>query len=530
TATLFAVRGIGSQITKLTSLMLRGRCLNVPSFLEDIPPLICEFALSEANENIPLVGTATKGNLTISTAGSYVDFGIGAYLRAKFDKNWTEEDVYVFEVRTSAYFESNVQFTISGEYEAVWSKDIELMDMIDVEIAHPYSAVAKVVVGFQPVLEVGAKGDLKISMDAHAHSRREGEIGFRFSSMTHSLVPNGKVSFKEFPENGVTFVASVKGEAFIIPRIAVRPKLIFLRVAQPLSFGEIRGGVKVNSIMAGQVQTDFVVANEGYNIDILGQAELGLDVGVSALIDYILQIRLGKKEFWSMEDYEDLYESPRLIVFDWQIGLLKPPKYTSTPSANGGVDVQFEVEGNEHPTKIQYYYGKQPFGSSAYSAALLDFRNTADHLSGNTLHLDDAATLYVQAVLENKDISESVWMKFGTSLSPVASFDIDANIPTAVDPPIIPDPDPVDPAPPTTPGTDPIDPQPDPVTPIRDETCDLWDIRYTNWPGANCSIKEDPDERAKCETYNQCVRSITCTENWDQAQAELDACTMAYLY
>ncbi|MBU0674168.1 MAG: hypothetical protein KJ950_05960, partial [Proteobacteria bacterium] len=45
TATLFAVRGIGSQITKLTSLMLRGRCLNVPSFLEDIPPLICEFAL-----------------------------------------------------------------------------------------------------------------------------------------------------------------------------------------------------------------------------------------------------------------------------------------------------------------------------------------------------------------------------------------------------------------------------------------------------------------------------------------------------
>lgn len=377
------------------------------------------------DSHIDLGDSITKGGITISTEGSYVDFGLGAYMRAKYDANLFEEDVYVFEVSTSAYFESNIIFTINGEYEFEWSDNIELLDMVDVEIAHPYSAVAKAVVGFQPVMEIGSRGSLNVSMEAKAHSKREGEVGFRYSSIRRGVRPMGRVSFHQSTENGVTFEASVNGEVYIIPRVAVRPKLMFLRVSQPLSFGEIRGGVKVNSILEGQVNTDFVVGNNSYNIDI-GKTEIGLDIGVSALIDYILQIRLGDKEFWSMDDYRTLYESNRLIVFDWHIGLLQAPTYDDAAGqSDSGKDIQFETPDTDYPDLIQYYYQTIPVGQNVEMPNLLTFRNTASLLDSDTLNLTESAIVLVQSVLKNSDISDSVWMSFGTSLSPISMFAVE---------------------------------------------------------------------------------------------------------
>lgn len=371
----------------------------------------------EENKEIPLNSEYTKGGITVSTNGSYVDFGIGAYMRAKYDANLIDDDEYAFEVRTSAYFESNIVFTINGEYEFEWSDDIELMDMVDVEIRHPYSAVAKVVIGFQPVMEIGSRGSLDVSLEAKARSKREGTVGFRYSSVNDRLIPFGSVSFKKYNENGVQYEATVNGEVYAIPRVAARPKLIFLRIAQPLSFGEIRGGVKVNSLLEGEVHTGFVVGNDGLNVDI-GKTEIGLDIGVSALIDYIIQIRLGDKEFWTMDDYDELYESDRLVVFDWKIGLLDSPEYDV--SYQDSHQIEFYVMGNEFPDETKYYVRVIGEGENYANPNLLDFRESASLIDGNTIRLDETATLLVQAVRYNKDISDSVWRSYGVSLSPVA--------------------------------------------------------------------------------------------------------------
>ena len=477
----------------------------------------CEGSISVSQSNHTDLGaTKERYGLTVSTEGSYVEVGIGAYISAKYDHNFIGADNYRFELQNSAYFKSNVKFTISGKLEREWKTNIKISNMINVEIVHPYSAAVKLEVGFQPMVEIGAQGTLEAELVAQSSTIRTGKIGFKYDSRAGQLRTNSSVVYSAFNENSVEYEAKVEAHAFLIPRVALRPKLKFLRVSQALSFGEIRGGVKIDAGLAGEVKTDFTITNEGFNTNIQG-AEAGLNLGVSALVDYILEIRLGKEVLYAMNEYETLYESSQYLIFDWKLSLLPDPQLAlvNRTAILSEFDVSTDLE--ENAKKVKYYYAVAAEGAPDYNGSLLGFRSNAHPLDGNRLSIQGTRKLYIQGELHNSDVSSSIW-SFGTSLSKILSMDLNAST--------LDDMEAADNN--GTGGGDVVPEIPGGPNPDYDG-CDLWAIRFANHESFDCSFFTDPSDIRDCELYNACFDRIVC-ESWEQAQSELDSCTVNYVH
>ena len=485
------------------------------SFDCDIFEASCDASLSvSAKKNVDLGDKATRNGITISTEGSYVEMGIGAYIRAKYDHNTLSKDEYKFELQHSSYFESNFIFNVNGKLEKSWSKNINITNVINVEIAHPYSAVAKLSIGIQPMVELGVTGELEGTMNAEAFSRRTGKMGFKYDSKIGKFDTKSDVIYSKKNSESIDFEAKVLSEAYILPRVGLRPKLTFLRVSKPLSFGEVRGGVKVGSQLKGEVKTGFVVVNEDFNAE-MQKSEASLDLGVEAILDYAIQIRLGKTVFYSMDEYKPLYTSDRLVIFDWKIGLLPMPSIEIVFDDGESKQVKFSVNVEENADKVKYHVREMPEGSEKFEGSFIDFRENATEVDGDTMQVSGSPMLYVQAILNNADVSDSTWA-FGSSISQVYSQGLDAeSVAEAEEEKLAQENNETSGTPGGIPSLQP------------DETCDLWQIRYANYTGSDCTLHVDEDQRAKCYTLNECVRSIDCI-TWDQAQAELDACTVAY--
>lgn len=505
------------------------------SFNCDLMDTSCQGYISVSQSNHADLGaTEERYGLTVSTEGSYVEVGVGAYISAKYDHNLVDPDSYRFELQNSAYFKSNIKFTISGELEKEWKTNIKISNMINVEIVHPYSAAVKLEVGFQPMVEIGAAGTLEAELVAHSSTLRTGKMGFKYSSREGELKPNSSIVYSAFNEDGVEYEAKVEAHAFLIPRIALRPKLKFLRVSQALSFGEVRGGIKIDAGLTGEVKTDFTITNEGFNTNI-DDAQAELNLGVSALVDYILEIRLGKEVFYAMDDFDTLYESSKYLIFDWKLSLLPDPKLTLIN--RGDTLNTFEVSTNveENADKIKYYYTLTEEGSADYNGSLLDFRSNAQLLHGYHLSVEGNKKLNIQGELRNSAVSSSIW-SFGTSLSKVISIDInESTLDNLVDEGGVEDENGSEDDNGSNGnggsgtgdgsgdnggsggGTDP------------DYTgCDIWAIRFANHQGFDCSAFTDPSDVNDCEVYNECVDSIVCVTA-EQAQLELDTCTLNYV-
>ena len=81
----------------------------------------------ESIQNLDLGKSYGENGLTFSTEGSYIEIGIGTYLRAHYDYNYIGADTFDFDLAQSAYFESNLSVTLSGELEKSWEVPLKLL-------------------------------------------------------------------------------------------------------------------------------------------------------------------------------------------------------------------------------------------------------------------------------------------------------------------------------------------------------------------------------------------------------------------
>jgi len=142
---------------KVKNSTIRSISVNEPILHIDIPKgyhipikprnLSCSFSSAEctftsqlaAKKNLNLGYTYENSGITFTTDGSYIEIGLGAYLKAHYDKNLFTDSVFDFTFAQSAYFESNMVISIKGELTKDWSTDLKIINDFDVELVQPHT-------------------------------------------------------------------------------------------------------------------------------------------------------------------------------------------------------------------------------------------------------------------------------------------------------------------------------------------------------------------------------------------------------
>lgn len=375
----------------------------------------CEFTFDKSYaERYTLVGSTIHHptyDLYVTADGSFLEFGVGIAVEAKYDHNlWPQDDTYSFRFLASSYFKSSLLFHAHGSFSREWeSEPINITNGFNLPVPHAYMHLVALNVFWQPSIEVGASGTITGDFVARAQSLRTGKIGYSFTSNNARPQPdNRNPQFYPYnsDQNSLEFEAQLEANAYILPRIGVRPTLTFLRVSEPLSFGEVRGGVKVDAELSGHIETGMEVVNSEFNAHL--DAGVGFNIGLIGIIDYIVEIKYGDETlFEAMDDHETLYESERKVVLDWQLELLQTPQIIETELADGTKTVTFdiEMENLEHKAHVVYTYAQDGAATQTWD--------------GTPIQIAQTSQVSVQASLENAKISDSIWA-FGTSKSLVA--------------------------------------------------------------------------------------------------------------
>ncbi len=406
----------------------------------------------EAVKNIDLGKTYGANGLTFSTAGSYVEIGIGSYLRAHYDYDYIGTDTFDFDLSQSAYFKSNMSVSISGELSKSWEAEFQLMDNFTVEIAHPHSAVAKTTVVITPQIVFGVNGKIKGSVTVNSFVERSGDVRVSYDSADGSHSFNNSVV--DTPQNinkdGITLSLEAEGNAYIFPAINILPTLTFARIGPSITMINLRSGIKLNTNINGKIETGFVVENEGeitQNITM----EANLTTSIEGLIQGKWLVRITPLNFSDLEkcydftdvtdvnestveeisnkgetdacfilyqtkDFKDILSIGKKSILEWKATLLNTPiiEVKEHPGDYNKRDVSFNIDIDEKlQTDIHYYY---TLGGEDIFSDGIESHSPLWKLGDMPIEIEKNTKVKVRAVLYNEDVSESIWA-WGTSIS-----------------------------------------------------------------------------------------------------------------
>jgi len=389
--------------------------------------LECSLTVDAAmSKKIDLKYEHTVYGITFSTEGSYIEIGLGAYLRAHYDHNLASRDVLDFDLAQSAYFRSNMTVSVSGELKRNWSTTINLLGSINVEIVHPYSAVAKTTVLVVPNIVLGVDGKVSGKIAASSYVERGGEVRFRFDSrdLSHDISHSLKYTPQNLNRDSVTLDIEADGNAYIFPAITTLPSLRFARIGPSITLAFMRSGVKLNTNIHGKINTGFVVENEKQTRNT--STEASLTTSLEGLVQGRWYVRIAAfdatKEkayaidFYHQKEYGTIFSTGQLKVLEWKAMLLENPKIKVeedvTDYNKRRVSFDLDIDGKILP-KIYFYYSTD--GKD------IPVKNIWKHRpvwrpGDAPVSVDKNSRIKVRAVLYNKSVSTSLWA-WGTSVS-----------------------------------------------------------------------------------------------------------------
>ncbi len=287
----------------------------------------CSFTVEEAaSKNLDLGKKYEQGGITFSTEGSYIEMGLGTYIKAHYDENLIDPDIFDFTVAQSGYFKSNMQVSVSGELSSDWSTALKLIKDFDVEIVHPYSAVVKTSVAIAPVVTFGVSGKLSGSITATSYLERSGEIRFQYDSVSDLKDFDSTLKYtpKSLDKDGIEIAVKAEAHAYVFPTFLMIPNIKLLRVDIPLTLVYFRSGVKLDNAVSGAISTGFVVKN-GEEQDSLS-AEASVVTSLYGVVQGRWMVRVGSIDFYHTDKYADLFKTGVLNVLEWKAQLLKKPQ------------------------------------------------------------------------------------------------------------------------------------------------------------------------------------------------------------
>jgi hypothetical protein len=375
----------------------------------------------DAVNKIDLGNEYVNGGITFTTKGSYIEIGLGSYIKARYDKNILSADLFEFELAQSAYFESNMVASVSGELGSNWSTQLDLLFDFEVEIAHPYSLVAKTSVVIDPNIVFGVEGKIKGTLTATSKVNRSGEVRFKYSSAAGITEANNNIQYvpKDINNDGVTVSIEAEGHAWVMPALTMLPSLKFLRINLPITFVFIRSGLKLNNEIKGKISSSFTVENDGLMEEKYG-TEVSFTTSVYGLVQGKWFVRAAGIDFYYSPDYTDLFKTGALNILEWKAQLLDPPDILVEDHIEGDVkNISFSipVDAKLEP-HIYYYYaiGDRDHPPDDMPAETIETHPLFWKSGDDLIEVDSNSVIKARAVLYNEDVSTSIW-SWGTSVS-----------------------------------------------------------------------------------------------------------------
>jgi hypothetical protein len=353
-------------------------------------------------------------SFTITTKGSYIEYKIGTNVKVVYDNihYLPNRPILTFKTVIDGSMEANFQFTMIGHAEAEVVKPYNITSGIDLEIVHYASPAVKTSVHLQPVIEFGASGEITAEAYATAKAKRAIKINLDYQSdRVGDKLLTPYVTYEEELEDMDESNMGINLEANAIlwatPNLEISPQVKLLRVSSPLQMGNIRAGVQLQTELNGKLESSFTVTNDKGQYD--AYAEVGVKVGYFPLIQAMFDVRVGEKIFFET-DRLDLYKGETNYIFDWNARIIKKPTIIAQSISDEETQVRFELDmGDENLTNaIQFYYTLD--GSTPV------FEKNGVKWNGSPLSIKSTTSIKVIAVLQNKDIVDSIWA-FGTSVS-----------------------------------------------------------------------------------------------------------------
>jgi len=385
-----------------------------------------EFDFSQNWEkNFDLDYQHEEANLSISTEGSYIEFGLGVALHAEGRTRKAVRYVQV-SLGQSASFESNLEAEIIGHLQESWSDTLELTSKIQIVI--PISNLVSINIEFIPELRLSASGQIDGYLTANSHVERDGSYEIDYDSRRSSgnkVQTTLEINSEATPidEHNLHIDINADGHAIIAPVLKIKPEVSFARIMD-LEFVSLRGGVDIDTYMDGHFNADFEVLNTTLTSEV--EAGVNINIQASPWLSYQMYVSMtligrAKKPIVMYDGAEkDLYRADPIEMFDWGINLLAKPNIALGESP-GLTYVNFSLDPLT-PNRIyaKYYYtldGSTPQQTEAY---------LWDNIP---LEVTENVTVKVQAVLKKSDYSDSIWA-IGKSISPVASLEVQVSDPT----------------------------------------------------------------------------------------------------
>ena len=378
------------------------------------------------DKKIGLDVTKEAGTLTFSTAGSYIEIGIGAYLRAHYDYNLLSRDTLDFDLAQSAYFKANLTATDSGELKKEWSTTLDLIGSLNIEIVHPYSAVAKTSVIVKPVIVLGVDGKISGNIGITSYLERSGEVRFSFDSrdLSHNISHSIAYTPKDADKDSVTIGIEADANAYVFPAIITLPSLKFARIGPVISLVFLRSGIKLNNNINGKIESGFVVENNG-EMQNSTAMEASLTTSLEGIVQGKWYVRLGALQadsqkfvldLYHSDDYSDIFTTGKLNILEWKAMLLNNPtiEVEETTFDFNKRKISFDLDIDEKlKPKLYFYYTTD---GSDINVKGIEKHKPVWRWTDAPFEVDKNTKIKVRAVLFNKDVSTSIWA-WGTSIS-----------------------------------------------------------------------------------------------------------------
>jgi hypothetical protein len=215
------------------------------------------------------------------------------------------------DVTNSAYMDVNFEFEINGNMKQDWESSLNLINGFDVEVVHPYSYAVKFIVHFEPVITIGANGEIKGKFKATYSMKQNGEIRFRYDSYEANkpMQTNNNISrdTDKMSSSSIELEASLDANAFVFPNIVIKPELKFLRVLRPLTFGTIQIGTRWDNQFKGEFYQSFV-----------GSGEMKFSSMIYPEIGFTPKIDIGATTLYE-DSYQKLYTGDYIYIMNWKV-------------------------------------------------------------------------------------------------------------------------------------------------------------------------------------------------------------------
>ena len=392
----------------------------------DFSDLECSFTTKgKAVDKLNLEKKYGENGLIFSTEGSYLEIGLGTYIRAHYDKNVFSGSTYDFMIAQSGYFKSNMKVNITGELSSDWSTELKLINDFDIEIVHPYSAIVKTSVAVAPVITFGVEGKLTGSVTATSYVERGGEIRMMYDSptATHRFGSTLKYTPKSMNKDAIDVEVKAEAHAYIFPNLLMIPNLKFLRINKPLTFVYARSGVRLDNAVEGKIAKGFVVEN-GTEQDTKAM-EASVTTTLYGLVQGRWMVRVGGIDFYHSDEYTEIYKTGSLEILQWKAQLLKKPKVI-VKEKDGKKQIVFDSDDDDKiKGHLYFYYTIAPKNEAKYDIAVTGIENHRPvwRIGNAPVEVDENSIVKVRSVLYNKDVSTSLWA-WGTSVSEQTTTEI----------------------------------------------------------------------------------------------------------